>query len=59
MPWNSIERYHWEGDVLTVIPGTSILRTGGGEPLTGGSVKVPLDRRAEVENLLARVPSIT
>jgi hypothetical protein len=52
--WNSIERYHWDSDLLTVIPGTSILKSGGGAPLTGGSVKVPPDRRAEVENLLAR-----
>jgi hypothetical protein len=54
VPWISIERYHWEDDILTVVPSSSILSTGGGEPLTGGSVKVPQDRRVEVENLLAR-----
>jgi hypothetical protein len=58
VPWNSIERYHWEGDVLTVVPGISVLSTGGGEPLTGGSVKISLEHRAEVERLLTRAASM-
>lgn len=57
IPWTAIERYHWDGDVLAVVPSSSILSTGSAEPLTGGSIKVPLSRRVEAENLLARVPS--
>lgn len=50
--WHEIARFSWEGDVLTVVP--SPILTTGGEPLTGGSVKVPKARRAEVERLLAQ-----
>lgn len=56
IPWSAVERYHWDGDVLTVVPQSSILATGGAAPLAGGSVKVPQSRRAEVERLLAAVP---
>lgn len=52
IPWMAIERFHWDGDVLTVVPVSTILGTGGGAPLTGGSVRVPAGRRAEVERLL-------
>lgn len=54
VPWSAIERYHWDGDILTVVAAASVLSTGGGEPLTGGSVKVAPSQRAEVERLLAR-----
>lgn len=42
----------WEGDVLTVVPSPTLI--AGGKPLTGGSVKVPKARRAEVERLQAQ-----
>lgn len=51
--WKDIARFHWEGDILTVVPSPAL--TAGGELLTGGSVKVPKARRAEVERLLAHV----
>lgn len=54
--WSAVERTHWDGDVLTVVPSTSVLSTGGGPRLSGGSVKVPRNRRAEVEQLLAAIP---
>ncbi len=57
IPWSAVERYHWDGDVLTVVPQSSILATGGSAPLAGGSVKVPQSRRVEVERLLATAPA--
>lgn len=53
--WSAIERFHWDGDSLTVVPGTSILYSGGEPPAAGGTVMIPTFRRAEVERLLARV----
>ena len=58
--WAQIERYYWEGDVLTIVPGTSFLAGGGGSvglPVTGGSVSVPPARRPEVERLLSAIPA--
>lgn len=52
--WSAIERFHWDGDSLTVVPGTSILSSGGEPPAAGGTVMIPTSRRAEVERLLAR-----
>ncbi len=60
-PWAQIERYYWEGDVLTIVPGTSFLAGGGGSvglPMTGGSVSVPPAKRSEVEKLLSAAPAI-
>jgi hypothetical protein len=39
--WSQVERYHWDGDVLTIIPTSSVM--GGadlGRPLLGGSARV-------------------
>lgn len=54
--WPQVERFYWDGDVLTIIPSTSVLTSGGGSgpsALAGGTVHVPADRRAVVENLLS------
>jgi len=54
--WRQIERFHWDGDVLTIIPSTSVLTSGGGSgpsALAGGTVRIPADKRATVENLLS------
>jgi hypothetical protein len=55
--WPQVERFHWDGDVLTIIPSTSVLTSGGGSgasALAGGTLRIPAARRAEVENLLSR-----
>jgi hypothetical protein len=59
LPWGQVARYYWEGDALTIMPGTSLLSAGGslGQPTTGGSVSVPAARRGEVEKLLSAVPT--
>jgi hypothetical protein len=55
--WRQIERYHWDADVLTVMPATSLL--GGAGSLSGlyagGTVRVPTARRVQVENLLSAI----
>ena len=54
--WRDLERFHWDGDLLTVVPPSSLLAGGGGDvgmPVLGGSVHVPAAKRVEVENLLA------
>lgn len=56
--WSQIERYHWDGDVLTIVPTSSVM--GGadlGRPLLGGSARVPADKQAQVESLLAKSPA--
>lgn len=56
IPWGGIERFHWEGDALTIVPATSLLHGGVssvGDSLLGGTVRVPPRRRAQVEKLLA------
>lgn len=55
IPWNAVERFHWDGDILTLVPQTSILATGGATPLAGGSVKAPPERRVEIERLLTAI----
>jgi hypothetical protein len=52
--WSAIERFHWDGDSLTVVPFTSILYSGGEPPAAGGTAMIPTSRRAEVERLLTR-----
>jgi hypothetical protein len=55
--WQQIERFHWDGDVLTVVPALSLLGGAGSfsGPNTGGSVRVPTGRRVQVENLLSAI----
>jgi hypothetical protein len=55
--WPQIERFHWDGDVLTVVPFTSFLMGCGsiGRPVLGGSIRVPAGQRVQVENLLSVV----
>jgi hypothetical protein len=56
--WSQIDRYHWAGDVLTIVPTSSVM--GGadlGRQLLGGSARVPADKRGQIENLLAKSPS--
>ena len=56
--WSQVERSHWDGDVLTIVPTSSVI--GGadlGRPLLGGSIRIPAEKRAQVENLLARAAS--
>jgi hypothetical protein len=56
--WRAVERFHWDGDKLTVIPASSFLGGGGadvGVPHQTGSVRVPPSKRVEVENLLSVV----
>jgi len=57
--WPQIQRCYWDDDVLTIVPASSVLSSGGGGgvPLLGGSVRVPMARRVQVENLLAAVSS--
>jgi hypothetical protein len=57
LAWGQVARYYWEGDVLTIMPGTSFLGGGGslGAPTTGGSVSVAAARRADVEKLLSAI----
>lgn len=45
--WSQIERFHWDGDILTIIPASPIM--GG-----GGDLRVPADKRAQMESLLAK-----
>ncbi len=52
--WPEVERYHWDGDILTVVPTASVI--GGaelGRPLLGGAVRIPPGKRVQMENLLA------
>src|SRR5579884_3040951 len=53
--WAQVARYHWDGDVLTIIRDDSVLAGGAiaGYSLAGGAVRVPQSRRAEIESLLA------
>ena len=55
--WPQIQRFYWDDDVLTIVPASSVLSSGGGGgvPLLGGSVRIPMARRVQVENLLAAV----
>ena len=56
--WPQIQRFYWDDDdVLTIVPASSVLSSGGGGgvPLLGGSVRIPMSRRVQVENLLAAV----
>jgi hypothetical protein len=55
--WPQIDRFYWEDDVLTIVPASSVLSSGGGGgvPLLGGSVRISMARRVQVENLLAVV----
>jgi len=58
--WPQVERFHWDGDVLTIVPTMSVM--GGqdlGRPLIGGSVRIPADKRVQIENLLAGKASAT
>jgi hypothetical protein len=59
--WGEIERFHWDGDMLSIVPGSSLLSGGGanaGAPKVPGSVTVPLARRTEVENLLTAATNV-
>ena len=58
--WRQIERFHWDGDVLTVVPSSSLLGGAGSlsGPNTGGSVRVPTGRRIHVENLLSEIQPV-
>jgi hypothetical protein len=50
-------RYHWDGDILTIVSTSSVM--GGadlGRPLLGGSARVPPGKRAQMQNLLAKSP---
>ena len=56
--WGQIERFHWEGDVLTVVPTSSLLGRGAGsvgDLSRAGSVRVPTGRRVQLENLLSAI----
>jgi hypothetical protein len=56
--WGQIERFHWDGDVLTVVPTSSLLGPGAGaagDLSRAGSVRVPAGRRVQVENLLSAI----
>jgi hypothetical protein len=52
--WSQVERFHWDGDVLTIVPTSSVI--GGselGRPLLGGAIRVPMNKRVQLENILA------
>jgi hypothetical protein len=54
--WPQIQRFHWDDDVLTIAPAAAVLSSGGGGvPLLGGSVRIPMARRVQVENLMSTV----
>ena len=53
--WPQIQRFYWDDDVLTIVPASSVLSNGGGVPVLGGSVRIPMARRVQVENLLGAV----
>ncbi|MGO4885309.1 MAG: hypothetical protein ACLP59_31460 [Bryobacteraceae bacterium] len=56
--WTQVARFHWDGDMLTIVPSDSV-RAGAdiGRALVGGAVRVPTNKRAQMENLLARKAS--
>jgi hypothetical protein len=57
--WAQIERYHWDGDVLTIVPTSSMMAGADlGRPLLGGSARVPADKRPQMEGLLAKSPAV-
>jgi hypothetical protein len=52
--WSQVERFHWDGDVLTIVPTSSVMAGADLErPLIGGTVRIPASRRAQIENHLA------
>ena len=52
--WSQVERFHWDGDILTIVPTSSIMAGAElGLPLLGGVVRVPANRRSKIEKLLA------
>ena len=52
--WSQVERFHWDGDILTIVPTSSVMAGSElGRPLLGGALRVPMNKRAQVENLLA------
>lgn len=53
--WSQIDRFYWDGDVLTIVPSASILGGGGsfGTPVLGGALRIPPSRHTEVEKLLS------
>jgi hypothetical protein len=52
--WSHVERFHWDGDILTIVPTMSVMAGADlGRPLLGGSIRVPANKRAQMENLLA------
>lgn len=56
--WAQIERYHWDGAVLTIVPTSSMMAGADlGRPLLGGSARVPADKRPQMESLLAKSPA--
>jgi hypothetical protein len=55
--WSQVERCHWDGDILTIVPTFSVMAGADlGRPLVGGSLRVPKDKRAQIENLLGGKP---
>lgn len=53
IPWRLVARSYWDGDVLTIIPASSALTGGGiGRPLSPGAVRIPSEKRPEIERLL-------
>lgn len=50
--WSQIERYHWDGDVVTIVPAFSAF-SGLDHLPSGGSARVPPDRKAQLEGILA------
>jgi hypothetical protein len=55
--WSQVERSHWDGDVLTIVPTSSVMEGADlGRPLLGGSLRVPKDKRAQLEALLVGKP---
>jgi hypothetical protein len=58
--WSQAERFHWDEDVLTIVPTSSVMAGADlGRPLVAGSLRLPKDKRAQIENLLggSRGPS--
>jgi hypothetical protein len=52
------ERYHWDGDVLTIVPTSSVMSGADlGRPLLGGVLRVPSNKRSQLENFLVRGPA--